>query len=137
MPGNLSTLHLPTHTAGTLLDIYVQRVDPIVKILHIPTFQSTLTAALQSPRDMTKSVEAIIFSFYLASMSSLNEIEFENVLGQQKTILIPKYKAATHNALTNADFMSTSSLPILQAYVMFLVRATFLTSGNITKAKHE
>ncbi len=92
-----------------------------MKFLHLPTFLSTLTDALRNPQDMTKSLEAVTFSFYFATIISLEEDECYSLLGEQKGIISARYKAAARHALINADFLKTSSLMTLQAYATFLV----------------
>jgi hypothetical protein len=102
-------------------DIYIDRVDPLMKLLHLPTFWSALTGALQNPHDISKSLEAAIFAFYLATIASLEDNECHCLLGEQKSIISARYKLAARQALVNARFLGTSSLVTLQAYVIFLV----------------
>jgi hypothetical protein len=118
---NFSSLHYPLHIVQKLLNIYVDRVDPTMKLLHLPTFRSMLTTALKNPKRMTKDLEACIFAFYSITIVSLGDSECYDLLGEQKIIVSSRYKVAARQALTNANFMSTSSLSTLQSYVIFLV----------------
>jgi hypothetical protein len=121
---NLASLHYPIHILQKMLDVYVDRVDPLMKLLHIPTFWRMQTNALQNPRGISKSLEAVIFAFYLATITSLEDNECYCLLGEQKPIISARYKLAAHQALINAGFLKTSSLMTLQAYVIFLVSST-------------
>jgi hypothetical protein len=102
-------------------DIYVDRVDPLIKLLHLPTFWTTLTDALHHPQRISKSLQAQIFAFYLATISSLEEDECQNLFGGPKSIIFARYKRAARQALINAGFLHTSSPMTLRAYSIFIV----------------
>lgn len=119
---SLKSLHPSYQILPRLKEIYADRVDPWIKILHLPSFWSVLADGLRHPHDIPKSLEAAIFAFYLATVSSLSEDECEEVFGMQKTIIYPRYRAATRQALVNAGFLSTSSPMTLRAYSLFIVR---------------
>lgn len=121
---NLTSLHQPLEILQKMLDVYVDRVDPLMKLLHIPTFWSTVTGALQNPHEMSKSLEAVIFAFYLATITSLEDNECSCLLGEQKRIMRARYCTAARQALLNANFLKSSSLMTLQAYVIFLVSSS-------------
>jgi hypothetical protein len=120
-PENLTSLHPSSQILPKLREIYVDRVDPWIKILHLPTFWAVLTDGLRHPHNMPKSLEAAIFAFYLATVSALSEDECQEVFGIQKAIMYSRYRAATRQALVNAGFLSTSSPMTLRAYSLFIV----------------
>lgn len=122
---NLASLHPQVQILPKLQEVYIDRVDPLMKILHLPTFWSSLMDVLQNPQNVSKSLEAVVFSFYLATISALEEGECLSILGAQKSILYTRYRLATRQALVNAGFLSTSSPMTLQAYAMFMVCSSF------------
>jgi hypothetical protein len=124
---NLASLHHPFHILQKMLNFYIDRVDPLMKLLHIPTFWSTLTNALQSPRDMSKGLEALIFAFYLATTTSLDDNECCCLLGEPKLIICARYNTAARQALVKASLLKTSSLMTLQAYLLFIVSGIYVT----------
>jgi hypothetical protein len=101
--------------------VYLDRIDPAAKLLHLPTFWSQLTGAIREPHDTPKSLEAIIFAFYLVVCRSLEEDECLSLLGEQISTILPRYKLAAHQALIKANFLNTSSLMTLQAFLLYLV----------------
>lgn len=105
-----------------MMAIYADRVDPLMKILHLPTFFATLISGLQHPRGLSKSLEAITFAFYFVTIISLEQNECYEILGEQKSVMSSRYKIAARQALINAEFLNTSSLVTLQAYTMFIVK---------------
>jgi hypothetical protein len=104
-----------------MLNVFIDRVDPLMKLLHVPSFGPAMKDAVQNPKQMSKSLEALIFAFYLVTTASMEDSECAALLGNQKAIIAPRYEAAARQALINADFVRTSSLKTLQAYTMFLV----------------
>ncbi|KAI9740064.1 MAG: hypothetical protein M1818_004815 [Claussenomyces sp. TS43310] len=115
-----ASLHHPFHILQKLFDIYQDRVDPLMKLLHLPTFWSALKYAFENPQDMSKSLEAVIFSFYFATIISLEDDECHSLLGEQKPAMTARYRVAARQALINAGFLKSSSLMTLQAYAIFL-----------------
>jgi hypothetical protein len=122
---NLASLHPSVQLLPKLRDIYADRVDPLVKILHLPTFSTTLQNGLQHPAERSRSLEAIMFAFYLAVVSTLNEDECQDLFGLSESVMYSRYRVATRQALINARFLSTSNPMTLQAYVLFMVRDSY------------
>jgi hypothetical protein len=118
---NIASLHLSSHILKRVFDIFVDRVDPLVKLVHLPTFWTTLTSTVENPHDVSKSVEALIFGFYLMTISSLDEDECRSLFGEDKSIVFTRYRIASRQTLMNAGFLKTTSLVTLQAFMMFLV----------------
>lgn len=104
-----------------MLGVYIDRVDPLMKLLHVPSFGPAMKDAVQNSKRMSKSLEALIFAFYLVTTASMEDNECTALLGDRKAIIAPRYEAAARQALINADFVRTSSLKTLQAYILFLV----------------
>ncbi|OTA56698.1 C6 transcription factor [Hypoxylon sp. EC38] len=120
-PENLAGLHPSSQILPKLKEIYADRVDPMMKILHLPTFWAALTDGLRHPQEMSKSLEAEVFAFYLAAINALTDDECRNLFGLQKSVMYSRYRLAARQALMNAGFLSTSSIMTLRAYAMFLM----------------
>jgi hypothetical protein len=118
---SLASLHPPPYVMNRLKDIFIDRVDPLTRILHVPTFWKTLTDAVKNPQAIPKALQALIFAVYFTTASSLEEDECQSLFGEKSRVLISKYKSATHRALINARFLETSSLVVLQAFEFYLV----------------
>jgi hypothetical protein len=104
-----------------LREIYLDRIDPLVKILHRPTFWNVLTNGVRHPHDLSKSFQAVMFTFYLTTITALEEKECQKFFETQKSVIYTRYRRATRQALVNAGFLSTSSTMTLQVYAMFMV----------------
>lgn len=120
-------LHPPYNTLLKLWDVFVDRVDPLAKILHLPTFWSSLKSAIQQPKDVPSDLQALIFSFYLATIASLEEGECLDLLGGYKPDIFARHERVARRALRAAGFLNTTSITTLRAYCLFLVSSTSQT----------
>ncbi|OBT61198.1 hypothetical protein VE03_08682 [Pseudogymnoascus sp. 23342-1-I1] len=118
---NIASLHLPFHMLQKFFDIYTDRADPMVKPIHLPTFWTTLKGVVESPHDVSKSLEALVFTFYLLTISSLDDDECRSMFGEEKSIIFARYRIAARQTLMNAGFLKTTSIVTLQAFMMFLI----------------
>lgn len=55
--------------------VYQENVDPILKILHVPTTTKLIREVRTSLDNLTPSTEALMFSIYYAAITSLDEDE--------------------------------------------------------------
>ena len=61
--------------------VYTENVDPVFKILHVPTM-NVLVRKLRTNMDiLTPGLEALIFSIYFAAITSMEEDEVSRVPG--------------------------------------------------------
>jgi hypothetical protein len=118
---HLSNLHFPFHILQQMWEVYTERVDPVMKILHLPTFWSTLSTAIQNPHNISPSLEALIFAFYFVTITSLQDSELQSIHRERKSVVSSRYRIAARQALINAEFLKSTNLMTLQAYVIFLV----------------
>ncbi|KAK3116337.1 hypothetical protein LTR53_003414 [Teratosphaeriaceae sp. CCFEE 6253] len=59
---DMLALHpLPVQTAA-YWDVFTDRVDPLVKVLHIPTIEPTVLSAASHLPDLTRGFEALLFA---------------------------------------------------------------------------
>lgn len=112
--------------SSQLYGIYLVSVDPVVRILHKPTFESKLvklqehgpeSAALHADRGF----EALVFSVYYAAVNSLHSDKVPQMFGIEKPSLLNRYRVAVEHALANAGFLQSEELTTLQALVLFIV----------------
>lgn len=126
---DLTTLHPRFEILSKLKDIFVDRVDPVLKILHVPSFWAGLNQALNDPQPMSKSMQAEAFSFYYTAIGASDELQCKRLFGEGKIVMLPRYRVACQRALVEASFLATTSIATLRAYALYLVSiaATVLT----------
>ncbi|RJE18736.1 hypothetical protein PHISCL_08923 [Aspergillus sclerotialis] len=115
-----SEFHPNPQLALNLWATYVRKVDPVLKILHIPTSQSVVIGIILKPTSANPSQVALVFAIYFASVTSLDDIEAASILPESKNTLLDRFKAGLNQALMQADFLNKPELLSLQALAIFL-----------------
>lgn len=117
----MRSLH-PTPTQVFILwKIFKENVDPVVKLFHRPTLSRLCFNAATNLDNISKVTEAVLFSIYLASVTSLTQGQVRNLLGEDRDVLVNKYRFAAEQALARAGFLNSSNLMLLQTLVLFLI----------------
>ena len=118
---NLRSLHPSPTQVFVLWMIFEENIDPVVRILHRPTAKNLLIKASGSPDNLSKQEEAVLFSIYYGSVCSLTPSQCRQQLGEDKETMANRFRFAVEQALSRANFLNTSSLMVLQAFVLFLI----------------
>lgn len=118
--------------AMLLWQTFVNNVDPITKLLHIPTTQATLFAAINNRNNLDEDLNALLFSIYFAATTSLTESATAHLLGQDKSTALSRYKQGLEQSLAGANILDTPSVRSLQAMVIYLV--SFYVAQGMTLA---
>lgn len=111
----------PAEVLSVLWEAYIERVDPLTKVLHLPSFRTCLTDAFECPQKVPRSLRAAILAFLLIVVAALEEDECQSLLGEPKSIIFTRYRLATRRALIRAGLLDTSNPETLQAYAIFVV----------------
>jgi hypothetical protein len=104
-----------------LWKIFVEGVDPLTKIIHVPTLHPTVRKVISNSKTVPRTLEALMFAIYSVAVMSLKDDECKRQFSENRTTLISQYVSATELALLRAKFMQTTSLAILQALVLHLL----------------
>lgn len=112
----------PSHRdAMKLWATHVENVEPLCKILHIPTTAKMVEAVSQKPSMASKADECLLFSIYHFAVFSMSDEDCVLELGQSRIELMSRYQHAVWQALVNASWLTTTEMPIIQACVLFLI----------------
>lgn len=116
---------LPYHTtyekAMLLWKVHIENVEPILKILHIPSTAEVVMMVSQHPEAASRADECLLFAIYHFAVVSMPENECVEKLAQSRATLLPQYRFAARQAFVNASFLRTTNMSILQAFVLFLI----------------
>lgn len=120
----LSTLHPPQAQIFRLWHIYLDNVNPILKVTHTPTLESRLLNAAIDVTSLAndKPLEALMFSIYCVAIVSLQDEECQSLFAGRKDELLSKYQLACQQALQNCRILRATDLDSLVALFMYLVR---------------
>ncbi|KAJ5630959.1 uncharacterized protein N7484_011059 [Penicillium longicatenatum] len=117
----ITHLHPSAIQIFQLWQIYLNNVNPLLKISHVPTLQNQIVKASADLAEVDESFEALMFAIYSISVTSMPNDEVEAAFGDSKNELLARYHAASQQALINAKFMSSIELTTLQALLLYLL----------------
>lgn len=123
VPAGAVLSHPPPARMRTLWDVYFRSVDPLMKILHRPTIERTFHLYIMNPADnpLSRTTEALFFAMYFAAVTSLQPDSCLSQLGEDRRVLSVQYKQAVEHALQRADYLNSTSLETLQAFMIYSV----------------
>ncbi|KAK2740123.1 hypothetical protein FQN57_006238 [Myotisia sp. PD_48] len=148
LPVTFNAIHRPLDSFGietaqskltpsqlrTCWKIFVQRVDPLIKVLHKPSMQGILRRSWADTGALTKAQEALVFSVYFASISSMTIDEINDTFGLPQSTVLNTYRLVTEQALMRAGFLSNNDLITIQAVVLFLSSNFFIDETKLAWA---
>lgn len=109
------------HLALQLWSVYVRAVDPVLKILHIPTTQSAVIATILAPGSSGAPMVALTFAIYFAAVTALGHFEEPVELPSERSALLSGYKTALDQLLVMTDLMRRPDITSLQALAIYVV----------------
>lgn len=127
---SLSAYHPDHQDAMKLWATHVQNVEPLCKVLHIPTTARIVETVSQQPLSASRADECLLFSIYHFAVFSMADDSCMREFGQSRTALLHRYQFAVRQALVNASWLKTTEMPVMQAYVLFLIVMRSQTDHN-------
>ena len=118
---NTASLHPKQGQIFQLWQIYLDNVDPLLKVTHTPTLQARFISAALDVASIEPEMDALMFSIYCVSLLSLEEDVCNSLLGTSKQELIRTYQLACKQALIKAGVLRTTSRECLTALFLYLV----------------
>ncbi|OJJ66701.1 hypothetical protein ASPBRDRAFT_363783 [Aspergillus brasiliensis CBS 101740] len=117
----LTDLHPSYEHAAKLWHAYVENVEPLCKVLHVPTVAKMVDTVSKHPATASKNDECVLFVIYYFAVFSMSDDECLRELDNSRIYLMSKYRTAVIQALVNATWLKTTAMPVLQAYTLFLI----------------
>lgn len=123
-PTELLQLHPTGNDLFTLWQVFLENVDPVLKIIHVPLTQRQLLRASQNLAQIPPAFEALMFAIYYAAVASMQcSVYCKTLLQEERQTLLDRYQLGVCQALAKADFMSRPDVTSLQALTIYLVCA--------------
>uniref|UniRef100_A0A0B7K7M5 Zn(2)-C6 fungal-type domain-containing protein n=3 Tax=Bionectria ochroleuca TaxID=29856 RepID=A0A0B7K7M5_BIOOC len=117
---NLHEMHPEPKHIYRFWQIFVERVNPLTKIIHVPTLQQRVLDASWDLASISKPFTAMLFAIYTLAVTSISDEECEASFQEKRLNLLMRYRTASIRALVAAEFLTTRDLEVLQAFVLFL-----------------
>ena len=115
--------HPPTTQIDGLWSVFVQNVDPLTKVFHVPTLKPAFHHASRKIEAVPARFEALMFAIYSAAVMSLTDTECQSRFQEPREVMRRKFINATQVALSHANFIATKGLVVLQALVLHIISA--------------
>jgi hypothetical protein len=118
----LTNFHPNTIQIFQLWNTFLDGVNPLTKIVHVPTLQQQILNAASDLGSLSPEMEALMFSIYSSALLCMQVDEVRKYFKEPKSTLLARYRQCAEQALMNAGVLGTSELMVLQAFVLFIVR---------------
>ncbi|KAL7625626.1 hypothetical protein AAE478_004846 [Parahypoxylon ruwenzoriense] len=117
---NLEDLHPQPAHVFRLWQTFLERVNPLTKVIHVPTVQPLLVEAAASRANIPKNAEALLFSIYLMATVALTEEECLERFSCTKEEAYNRFSKGCRVALMRIGILKNYDLVVLQALVLYL-----------------
>ena len=104
-----------------LWQIYTERVNPLTKIIHVPSVQPYLVEAAANPARLPKNIQALLFSIYTLATVSMTEEECQSLFSCSREAAMQRFSSGAHISLNRTGFLRNHDLETLQALLIYLV----------------
>lgn len=118
---DFSTLHPDQIQIFRLWQIYLDNVNPLLKVTHTPTLQGCIIDAASNVVNIKPTLAALMFSIYCVSITSLVESECRAMFGSPREDLLARYQFGCQQALWNCGFLRSGDRDCLTALYLYLV----------------
>ncbi|KAF2466207.1 uncharacterized protein BDR25DRAFT_269406 [Lindgomyces ingoldianus] len=118
---DLSTLHPSPVQIFRLWQIYLDNVNPLLKVTHTPSLQGHIIEAASNVTNIKPTLEALMFSIYCMAILSLAVDDCQAIFGSSKDDLLIQFQFSCQQALLNCGFLRSSDRDCLTAFYLYLV----------------
>ncbi|KAF5021221.1 hypothetical protein F66182_6740 [Fusarium sp. NRRL 66182] len=124
-----------------LWQVFVDRVNPLVKIIHVPSVQPYALELATNMNNIPLNYQSLLFSIFTITTVSLTEAESVQMLGMSREEALRKYTVGTKLALTKFNFLKNYDMVALQALLLYLFslqnrydrHAAWILSGMVVR----
>lgn len=120
-PQSLTNLWPSEKIALKLFRVYEENIDPVCKLVHIPSGKALMQQAVSDRTKMTRAAEALLFAIFHFAVVSMTERQCKALFGQPQQATVSNLHHAVCRAFANAHFLRSSEVTVLQAYLLFLL----------------
>lgn len=100
---------------------FLNNVDPIIKMIHGPSAEKIVQLSCQNVHSLSRVNLSLLFSIFLAAVSSMSDEDVESKLGQTRSSLYRKYAVACEKCFVRGGLLRTTDLAMLIAFMHYLV----------------
>lgn len=109
-----------------LWQLFLDRVNPLTKVIHVPTLQPYIMEAASNMDNIPLNYQALLFSVFSMAVVALSEAEAVQMLGMSRDDALRKFSLGTKVALNKFNFLKNYDMAVLQSLLLYLVRSLSL-----------
>lgn len=117
----LSTLHPEPVDILRLWQVYLDNVNPLLKVTHVPSLQGRIIEAAGNLHDIPPALEALMFGIYCMAIVSLDANACQTWFASSKESLKSRYQIGCQQALFKAGFLRSVDRECLTGLFLYLV----------------
>lgn len=123
MAASYPTAHLWPTSAHVfrLWQIYIERVNPLSKVIHVPSLQPYLVEACVGMENVPQNIQGLLFAIFLMAVIAMREEETQEYLGMPRDQAFTRFSSGTRRTLRNQDFFCKNDLVIIQTLAVYTV----------------
>lgn len=118
---DLLALHPQQMHIFKLWQIYIENIDPLLKVTHTPTMQTRILDAASRLSNISPTFEALMFGIYCVSVSGLGDDDCQTMFGRAKQSLLANYRFGCRQALQRCEALRSDDRECLTALYLYLV----------------
>lgn len=104
-----------------LWQIFLDRVNPLTKIIHVPTLQPYIIDITSDPVEVPLNYQALLFGIFGMAVVSMTQSECQQLLGVSRERALVNFNTATKTSLVRFNFLKNFNMAALQALLLLMV----------------
>ncbi|KAH6641247.1 hypothetical protein F5144DRAFT_590583 [Chaetomium tenue] len=112
-----------------LWQVYLDRVNPLTKIIHVPSVQPYMAAVITDSKSLPRNVEALLFSIFVMAVVAMTPDECKSLLGIAREEALQRYSSGVRLTLVRVGFLRSHDMIILQALGRYDRHAVWILGG--------
>ncbi|KAJ5682413.1 hypothetical protein N7462_005578 [Penicillium macrosclerotiorum] len=124
---NFKAFHPSRWQATLLWQTFLSRVDPVLKIIHIPTTTPRIFTAINRPDAVQADVHCLLFAVFFAATTALVSDKPEN---EETRSDLKRYQQGLELAMYGSSFLDSPTVTSLQAMAIYLTCLRYTNSGR-------
>ena len=86
----MGSLHPPPATVIIIWQRFIDNIDPLLKLLHIPSLQRQIVNAIRALDRVEPYAECQMFAVYYCTIVEMSQDDCQYILGEQKKALLDR-----------------------------------------------
>ncbi|KAJ4862645.1 fungal specific transcription factor domain-containing protein [Trichoderma breve] len=117
----LELAHPPPASILFLWQTYLDVIDPLIKIFHVPSIQRQVMTISQGRKIPDADTECLLFAIYYSTVIAISAAECRQELHEERPVLLQRFRNGVEESLRRINFWSSRNTTALQAFVLYLI----------------